>query len=121
MPSIRRVDIFENRFNGTLSSSISKLSLLDQLRINDNEFTGVLPTEMGDMTTLALFVASGNEFVGVVPEELCNLRLQDFGTYFIELQTDCSVPKNGTPEILCPQNCCTHCCDANGTVCIPNL
>jgi hypothetical protein len=106
-----RMDFFNTKMSGTISSKIGQLSHLEMFRISDSEFTGDLPTEMGLLTALQKVWLHGNNFVGQIPDEVCSLR--GTNNQFTELTADC-MPSELTQvaEVTCDIGCCTTCYDS---------
>jgi len=67
------LDLDINYFTGPLSKDIIKLSNLETLSIAQNSLTGTLATELGRMTMLASFRLQSNGIRGSIPSELGSL------------------------------------------------
>ena len=83
---------------------------LDVLSLNNNQFNGTLPTELGTLSYLKDLLLQSNQFTGIIPIELCSISQQI-------IKADC-LAENDSIEITCPDNCCTECCNFEGTNCI---
>jgi kinase len=106
--------LHENRMNGTISPNISNLQLLSRFTIDGNLVSGTVPSEIGSLRQLRDLSLSGTFLIGQVPTELCGLRKLGLST----LKADCLLDVNtGSSEIVCPEECCTTCCKADGTTC----
>ena len=112
------IDVSNNQLSGTISGKISKMYDLTSISVENNQFTGPFPSRLGQ-TYVKYIYASGNQFNGTVASQLCDLVTEG---QLIDLVFDCAVGGNGetggVPEIVCPEACCSLCCDANGDNCV---
>lgn len=69
-PSLRILDLTNNSLTGTISESISELSLLNVLYLSGNLLKGSLPREIGILTDLQYLYLAANSFEGTLPSEL---------------------------------------------------
>lgn len=76
---------------------------------------GTIPWSIGNLTSLSVIELQGNDFTGTFPTSLCTTQL-DF--MMIIRISDCAQDKTtGGAAMEC--GCCTACCNANGTNCLP--
>lgn len=115
LETLNRLDLYDCQLNGTLSSSIAKMSNLDTFRVRANRgLTGTIPSEIALVPNIKELWLHITGLVGTMPAELCAIR----GPGDLEiLEANCA-PTNGfdPPAIDC-QGCCTECCDAGTEVC----
>ena len=128
MPSLRSVQLANNRLSGTLSDVIPT-SLLEVLDLRGNSLSGSIPSSYGEMTNLRSLNLQDNAAIsGVLPvsfanlQELSDLRLSGTsleggmevicaGSTSLQLSklenlvADCG---GSQPEVEC--TCCTSCC-----------
>ncbi|KAF3444065.1 hypothetical protein FNV43_RR13755 [Rhamnella rubrinervis] len=72
------LNLFENRFEGTLPESIARSPNLYELKLFNNKLSGELPRELGKNSPLESLDISYNAFYGGIPETLCEKgKLQD--------------------------------------------
>ena len=94
---------------------------LSMLRLDHNNFFGRLPENFGQLfPSLTDLTLAGNDLTGSIPESVCKLRSSQHG--LSELVADCATPSSNIsagPEIYCPDDCCTVCCDKSGENCSP--
>lgn len=64
----------QNRFNGSIPSSIGLLSGLKLLNLCYNSFTGEIPQELGQLKKLQELSLAGNQISGEIPNSLGNLH-----------------------------------------------
>jgi hypothetical protein len=115
MTNLMYIKIGSNALSGTISNKLSKFGQLAEFEIENNEFNGTFPFRLGN-TDVRTIRAYGNKFDGNVSNELCTLV--DNGK-IKDLEFDCATPLGGgTPEIFCPDDCCTVCCNSNGEDCV---
>ena len=81
---LKHLDLSNNKFAGTISSDINKLSALITLKLERNDFTGHVPTSI-----CSLVAADGLKYVSAD----CAIGKDENGISFQEIQCDC----------------CTHC------------
>ncbi|KAL9329557.1 hypothetical protein ACSQ67_004560 [Phaseolus vulgaris] len=63
----------QNRFNGSIPTSIGLLTGLKLLNISYNSISGEIPHELGQLAELQELSLAGNEISGVIPDSLGNL------------------------------------------------
>jgi len=63
----------QNRFSGSIPTSIGLLSGLKLLNISYNSISGEIPHELGQLAELQELSLAGNEISGVIPDSLANL------------------------------------------------
>ncbi|KAK0588894.1 hypothetical protein LWI29_006738 [Acer saccharum] len=66
------LNLFENRFVGTVPESIAQSKNLYELKLFNNKLHGVLPSQLGKNSPLASLDVSYNQFSGEIPEGLCS-------------------------------------------------
>jgi hypothetical protein len=109
------IHIGGNELSGTISNRISKFKDLRELEIENNQFNGTFPFRLRN-TDLSTIRAYGNKFEGNVSTEICELVSEG---KIDDLEFDCAIPSGeSVPEIFCPDNCCTVCCNSNGEDCV---
>ncbi|KAK7318712.1 hypothetical protein RJT34_03418 [Clitoria ternatea] len=64
----------QNRFNGSIPSSIGRLSGLSLLNLSYNSFSGDIPHELGQLEELQVLSLAGNKISGSIPNSLGNLQ-----------------------------------------------
>jgi hypothetical protein len=67
------IDLALNSINGSLPSTLSQITKLEELYLYSNYFTGPLPSSLGELSLLAIFDASGNFFTSSIPETIYDL------------------------------------------------
>ncbi|CAN1169384.1 Receptor-like protein EIX2 [Linum perenne] len=73
MPRLRNLHLSENNLNGTIPSSICKMTDLQVLSLRNNHLSGKIPTSMGLLGMLGMLLLSENNLVGEIPSSLQNL------------------------------------------------
>ncbi|XP_077227195.1 HAESA-like 1 [Tasmannia lanceolata] len=68
---LESLNLYENRFAGSLPESITKSPNLYELRLFGNRLSGPLPRDLGRNSPLMWVDLSGNQFSGEIPEGLC--------------------------------------------------
>jgi hypothetical protein len=114
MESIAYLRLGSNMLTGSISNKLSKLSRLAEFEIEKNQFTGSIPFRLGG-TDLRIISAYGNQFNGTVAQGLCDLVNEG---KIEELRLDCAASLGEVPEIICPNDCCTMCCNRDGENCV---
>mmetsp|Transcript_204 Transcript_204/g.322 ORF Transcript_204/g.322 Transcript_204/m.322 type:complete len:117 (-) Transcript_204:2026-2376(-) len=110
LSALTQLDVSDNKFTGTLSTSIGNLRHLEVLRVSQNQLRGQLPVELASLSGLRLAWFHFNQFTGSVPVEYCNNR----GVGILEfLSADCG-PET-SPSVPC--SCCSSCCDIENRWC----
>ena len=99
---------------GAISNKLSKMSDLVEFEIENNQFTGEIPFRLGK-TPISVISAFGNNFNGTVAQGLCDLVVE--GQINV-LKLDCAAPSGEVAEIVCPNDCCTVCCNRDGKDCV---
>jgi len=113
MTGLSWLSMNDNDITGTIPTELGNLANMTRMSFKDCMLSGTIPVELGRMSKLEYFSLSNNLMTGSVPAEVCALTGIDV------LETDCSAPRNGVPEIACDPTCCTLCCDAEGENCYP--
>ena len=115
MTNLTFIKLGGNMLTGAISNRLSTFSFLRQLEIENNQFNGSFPFRLAN-TDVRKIRAYGNKFDGNISTELC--KLVENGK-IDDLEFDCAAPLGGgTPEIFCPDDCCTVCCNPNGEQCV---
>ncbi|XP_023914504.1 receptor-like protein kinase HSL1 [Quercus suber] len=70
---LQSLNLYENRFEGSLPESIANSPNLYELRIFRNELTGELPRNLGAKSPLKWIDISNNKFSGEIPARLCQM------------------------------------------------
>ena len=71
---IVKLELGQNRLNGTIPPEINKLGYLENLDLGNNQLSGNIPPELGDLSNLRYLTLWGNrELSGPIPPELGNL------------------------------------------------
>ncbi|XP_062080032.1 receptor-like protein EIX1 [Humulus lupulus] len=68
-PSLKVLDLANNRLEGTFPSHLGRFPSLETLRLYDNQLTGPLP-DLSSMLNLTYFYASNNRFNGTSTESI---------------------------------------------------
>ncbi len=68
----------QNKLQGTLPTTLGRLTELEVLSASDNQLSGSLHTELGQLTNLVFMSLSSNGLTGTLPSELRNLKALDF-------------------------------------------
>ncbi|KAL5735954.1 hypothetical protein ACOSQ2_030742 [Xanthoceras sorbifolium] len=66
-PSLKILDLGNNKFSGSLPTSIGTLIMLQSLRLRENNLSGTIPVALKNCTELGLLDVSGNGLVGTIP------------------------------------------------------
>lgn len=111
---LRHVSLSKNQISGTISTRVGLLKQLSFFEVADNHIHGILPKELGSVSRLELLDISGNgNLTGSIPDKLCSHRNQR-----LKIAADCTPAiSTGVPAMLCPQGCCSTCCDAETKIC----
>uniref|UniRef100_A0A5B6YYA6 Putative LRR receptor-like serine/threonine-protein kinase GSO2 n=1 Tax=Davidia involucrata TaxID=16924 RepID=A0A5B6YYA6_DAVIN len=72
-PSIRVVQLSENRLQGPLSHALYNSTSLRMLDLSNNHLTGSIPDWIGSLSQLRILLLKNNHFEGKVPIQLCHL------------------------------------------------
>lgn len=67
------ISLVNNNLNGTLPSSLSKLSQLTFLELTSNYLTGAIPSSLGNLTNLTELFLNYNQLNGHIPSSVGNL------------------------------------------------
>ena len=54
MDALKALDLYFNRFSGTIATEIGQLKSMQELVLNSNWLTGAIPTQIGQMSLLVL-------------------------------------------------------------------
>ncbi|KAF8647687.1 hypothetical protein HU200_065326 [Digitaria exilis] len=65
----------QNLLEGSIPTSISKISMLGRLYLQNNKLSGFIPPSLGNLTNLELVALQGNAFGGVIPSTLSSPTL----------------------------------------------
>lgn len=68
-----QVNLAANNLVGTIASSISDLSYLEELALQGNQISGTIPSSIGSMHLLRYLYLHDNKLTGVIPVELANI------------------------------------------------
>ena len=116
--ALQGLHVFEG-YNCNMSGNFANVAFTSnmlRLLIHNNNFTGQLPSDLGViMPKITELWISGNQLTGSIPDSICNLR----GPLKLwELVADCAPSaESGMAEIVCPDGCCTKCCNPSGKSC----
>ncbi|XLS60093.1 hypothetical protein HN51_014321, partial [Arachis hypogaea] len=89
LPNLTYFNLNGNNFNGSLPSSIGRLSKLTFLDLGNNFFADTLPSELGQLRELQYLSFHNNNFIGIIPYHLTSLPkvwYLDFGSNYFESQ-----------------------------------
>ena len=114
MSNLYTLRVDENMLTGTISGKLSKMARLYEFDMKNNQLTGTIPFRLGN-TDITIISASGNKFNGTVAQDLCDLVAEGQIT---DLKLDCAATSGEVPEIICPEDCCTLCCNRDGEDCV---
>lgn len=79
LPNIRRIDLFDNKFTGTLPVDLANVSVLQIFHAKDNMLTGTIPEKFGEIPVLSWFDVSNNMLHGTIPMSFSTTEsLEDF-------------------------------------------
>ena len=117
MTSLIDVDLSDNALSGTISSRLGLLTRLSTLDVADNHLAGRIPREVSLLTDLSKLGLNGNPNLGgSIPEKFCSNRHQGW-----KVLADCAPTEStGMPAVVCPDGCCSTCCDAETKICSEN-
>ncbi|PNX84127.1 LRR receptor-like kinase resistance protein, partial [Trifolium pratense] len=73
LPNLTLLNLNNNRFHGSITSTIGNLSTLTFLDLGNNLFEGTLPSELGQLKELQHVSFYNNNFNGTIPYQLTNL------------------------------------------------
>lgn len=73
LPSLKKLEVQENKLSGLLNPKISNLSNLVLFDISFNAFNGSIPNVFNAFMKLECFLAESNRFRGTLPSSLSNL------------------------------------------------
>jgi Leucine-rich repeat (LRR) protein len=83
---IKKMDFSRNRLTGTIPASLGTLSALQSLILNSNLLTGTIPESLGNLSALKTLNLCSNQLTGTIPASLGNLlALQDIYLYANQL------------------------------------
>ncbi|KAG6722715.1 hypothetical protein I3842_03G173600 [Carya illinoinensis] len=75
---LESLNVNDNRFEGSLSESITRSANLSELKLFNNTLSGPLPSQLGKNSPLRILDVSYNGFSGEIPSHLCeNGALED--------------------------------------------
>ncbi|KAM4107665.1 hypothetical protein ACJW30_04G161600 [Castanea mollissima] len=72
--SLKSIDLFGNRFKGSLPSEVGHLVQLEVLDLSENKLSGKIPSTLGSCTSLEYLYVEGNLFQGEIPISLSTSR-----------------------------------------------
>jgi Leucine rich repeat len=116
MSVINSWDFTNANFEGTLSTRVGMLQMIDWFLLGDNNLSGTIPEQVGKMESVNRFQIQGNRLTGSIPMSLCMHR--GIGT-LNEVIADCSSISTGETPVFCPSGCCTECCNQDTGICLP--
>ena len=67
------LDLSGSSLDGTVPTTLGRLTALETLDLGDNALTGTIPTELGSLTGLEMLDLGSNELSGAIPTELGGL------------------------------------------------
>lgn len=70
LPSLSSLNLDNNKFSGTIASSLGGTRALTALALSSNRISGTLPPELGDLRGLTILWGSENALSGTLPPEL---------------------------------------------------
>ncbi|XP_039134362.1 receptor-like protein EIX1 [Dioscorea cayenensis subsp. rotundata] len=70
---------------GSLPSSLTSLSFLEELLLDYNQLTGTLPKEIGNLTELSYLGLSGNQLSGPIPRIVLNNTFSSYSDISISM------------------------------------
>ncbi|KAG6722712.1 hypothetical protein I3842_03G173600 [Carya illinoinensis] len=68
---LESLNVNDNRFEGSLSESITRSANLSELKLFNNTLSGPLPSQLGKNSPLRILDVSYNGFSGEIPSHLC--------------------------------------------------
>ena len=124
-PRLSRLDAYACNFTQDLTNFWSEAfpvgtvgKWLHDMRLDDNRFRGRLPDNFGQIFPhLDKLWLSGTDLTGSMPASFCKRR--STRRILWEVVADCGASTTASPEISCPDDCCTICCDEAGVNCMP--
>ncbi|KAI3719315.1 hypothetical protein L6452_20212 [Arctium lappa] len=93
----------ENKFSGTIPTSLEKLTTLKRLDLGYNLLTGTIPESLGNFTNSRKFELSGNQLISSIPksfENLMALRKLDLSSNLLNGVISSSLGRLSNLEIL---------------------
>lgn len=78
MTNLKRVQLSENRLEGTLPATLRHLKKLEILSASNNQLSGSLHTDLGLLASLTFLSLASNRLTGTIPSELGDLKSLDF-------------------------------------------
>jgi Leucine-rich repeat (LRR) protein len=70
---LTKLNLDDNRLNGTVPSSIGNFANLEWLHLGGNNLNGTIPTELGLLSNLEALGLNSNQLTGTVPTSLARL------------------------------------------------
>ena len=90
---VTHLNLSNNLLNGSIPSTLSTLSNLQELRLGDNQLTGSIPSTLSTLSNLQILDLGMNSLSGSIPTELSSLsNLQ--GLYLNGNQLSGSIPSS---------------------------
>ncbi|CAL9015682.1 unnamed protein product [Prunus brigantina] len=65
--------LFENNFSGNIPKNIGNLTQLMEIHLGNNSLTGTIPDEIGDLQNLEVLAFHGNNLNGIIPSSIFNI------------------------------------------------
>ena len=104
-PTLQFLDVSQNELTGNLDgTNWGALTGLQTLVLGENKFTGTIPSSLGGASELYLADFTDTDLTGTMPLEICALRTPPGKLEF--LQADCA---GAPPQVACNATCCTFC------------
>lgn len=97
LTSLQNLLLARNAFTSTLPDELYSLFKLQKLVLFDNSFSGTLSSLAGSMPNLSELRLQQNEFLGAFPQEICNIDK------LTVLEGDCDMCQSMS------EDCCTTC------------
>lgn len=107
--------------SGTISSKIENFRNLSWFSVSSNDISGSIPEEIFSLDDLYSFHLNGNtKLYGSIPERFCARPRQRLPGAHRAVVADCMpTASTGVPSVLCPNDCCSMCCDSETKICLP--
>ena len=117
--SLRYVSCSHTRISGAISTRIGLLTSLKEFNAAGTGISGTIPEALSKLSHLTIFHIEGNtNLTGSIPAGYCSKRIQQLATTSPEIVAVCTPSTStGVPSVMCPDRCCTSCCDGETKVC----
>jgi hypothetical protein len=109
MQNLLLLDLHRNNLTGTIPSELVNAPQLAFVLLNRNRLTGEIPEGLGTMPYLSMLLLDNNTIAGPTTS-VCKARARRLDVFI----TDCG---GENPEVICPENCCTLCCEDTNETC----